>query len=381
MKILHCCLSCFYIEDYNYQENVLPRQNKIDGHEVLILASTETFINNNSLGYISPSRYVNKDGIEVIRIPYRTNMPHFLMRKIRAYEETASYISEFNPDVILFHGSAAYEIINFAEYKKRHPNVKLFVDSHEDFHNSARNFVSKVFLHRLLYKGFIHKALPYIEKVLCISMECYDFMKDFYKIPSEKLEIFPLGGTVIEDDQYAIKRKSKRDELKLSSSDILLVHSGKMSKAKRTPEILKAFGKVPSDKLRLVLLGSIPEEMKTEIFPLVEKDYRVEFLGWKSSVELYEYLCAADMYLQPGSQSATMQNAICCGCTVMLYPHISHELYLQGNGYYVKSIEDMKQVFQEIANDSSVIKTMSENSEKIARKLLDYKKLAARLYE
>ena len=71
MKIVHCCLSCFYIDNYNYQENALPRQNKLDGHDVSIIASTETFINNTNLGYVQPSQYVNEDGIPVRRIPYR----------------------------------------------------------------------------------------------------------------------------------------------------------------------------------------------------------------------------------------------------------------------------------------------------------------------
>ena len=65
MKILHCCLSCFYIDNYNYQENLLPRQNKIDGHDVSIIASTEVYINNTKLGYCEPKKYVNEDGIPV----------------------------------------------------------------------------------------------------------------------------------------------------------------------------------------------------------------------------------------------------------------------------------------------------------------------------
>ena len=121
--------------------------------------------------------------------------------------------------------------------------------------------------------------------------------------------------------------------------------------------------------------------MKSKLEPLIEKDKRVNFAGWKVADELIEYLCAADLYVQPGSQSATLQNAICCGCPIMLYPHKSHKPYLRGNGYYVKSKEDMKRVFKEILNHPNLLRTMSDNSEKIAKELLDYKKLAARLYE
>jgi len=63
MKILHCCLSQFYIDNYSYQENILPRVNKQMGHEVKIIASTETYLDNRNLEYVEPSRYYTEDGI------------------------------------------------------------------------------------------------------------------------------------------------------------------------------------------------------------------------------------------------------------------------------------------------------------------------------
>lgn len=360
----------------------MPRQNKIDGHEVIIIASTETFIDNNQLGYLEPTKYVNEDGIDVVRIPYLAILPHFVMKKIRAYEHTMKYLNEFQPDVILFHGTAAYDLLGVADYKMNHPEVKLYVDSHEDFNNSARGVVSKVLLHQMLYKRFMHKALPCIDKVLCVSPESYDFMKDFYDIPSGKLELYPLGGTVFEGDEYSVRRQNKREELQIKENEILLVHSGKMDKAKRTPEILKAFNEVSSsDKLRLVLLGSIPEDMKPEILPLVGQNDKIVFLGWKSTDELHSYLCAADLYLQPGTQSVTMQNAICCGCPVMLYPHKSHEIYLKDNGFFVRTINDIVDVFTKVNNNPEMLDNMRAATYKVAYDLLDYRKLAARLYE
>lgn len=381
MKILHCCLSNFYIDNYNYQENVLPRQNKIDGHEVMILASTETFINNNKYGYLEPSKYINEDGITVVRIPYSQLIFNKIKRKIRSYKSSLSYINEFQPDIIFFHGVAAFEILKIANYKANNPNIKLYVDSHQDFNNSARNFISKNILHRLFYKRTLKRALPNIDKVFYISEECYDFLKDFYEVPENKLEFFPLGGTIFNDHEYTKRRDRKRRELGLGDSDILYVHSGKMNKLKRTSEILKAFIKVKSENAKLVLIGSIPEVMEDELTPLIDEDKRIKYLGWKKSEELLDYLCAADMYLQPGSQSATMQNAICCKCPVMLYPHKSHKPFLKHNGFYVQTEEDIKEVFNKINDNPNILEDFKKNSEIIANDLLDYKKLASRLYK
>ena len=61
---------------------MLPRQNKRDGHEVEIIASTETYIDNKTLGYVKSGRYLNEDGIQVIRVAYSKVLPLFLMKKI-----------------------------------------------------------------------------------------------------------------------------------------------------------------------------------------------------------------------------------------------------------------------------------------------------------
>lgn len=381
MKIVHCCLSNFYIDNYNYQENALPRQNKLDGHDVSIIASTETYINNTDFGYVEPSQYVSEDGILVRRIPYRKIPIHFIRRKVRSYRGVYQLLEWENPDVILFHGIPAWELKNIAKYKVAHPEIKLYVDSHADLNNSARNFLSKNILHKLFYKSIVKSAYPYIDKIFYISYETKDFLTAIYNIPEDKLEFYPLGGTIMGDKEYHAKRNRIRKELDILNDDILFVHSGKLDKLKRTEDILRALFKVSSERLRMVIVGSIPEDMKPVLEPFIEADKRVNYVGWKTADELVEYLCAADVYVQPGGQSATMQNAICCGCAVMIYPHKSHKPYLQGNGYYVKSIEDMKRVFQEIDNNPSVLKNMSDNSMKIARELLDYKKLAARLYK
>jgi 1,2-diacylglycerol 3-alpha-glucosyltransferase len=41
MKVLHWRLALFTVERFAYHENILPRQNKLNGHDVSMLASTE----------------------------------------------------------------------------------------------------------------------------------------------------------------------------------------------------------------------------------------------------------------------------------------------------------------------------------------------------
>jgi glycosyltransferase involved in cell wall biosynthesis len=381
MKILHMMLSSFYIDNYSYQENILPKQNAEDGHEVMIIASTESFIDNQRSGYVASGIYTNRDGIEVRRLPYSTCLPRGLMNKVRSYSGVYAIVEEFGPDVILFHGSAAWELLTVARYKRNHPDVRFFMDSHSDRINSGTNFFSKWLLHRIFYRSIIQRVIPYLDRVFYISLEAKDFLADNYGVPDSIMEFFPLGGLVLDEGERKKKRDAKRLELNLKDDDILFIHTGKMDALKRTESILKAFSAVQDGKLRLVLIGSIPDEIRTRIDPLIQADNRVSFLGWKNAEDLLDYLCACDMYVQPGSQSATMQNAMCVYAAVMLYPHRSHIPYLDGNGYFVKSIEDMSQCFQKISRNPGDLEIMRRNSERLAKGILDYRRLAARLYQ
>lgn len=380
MKILHTMLSCFYIDRYNYQENVLPRQNAADGHEVRIIASTETFVENQRLGYLEPSRYVNEDGIPVARLPYSGWLPHPVMKKVRSYPGVYRLIEEFGPDVILFHGVPALELLTVARYKKDHPDVRLYVDSHEDAHNSGTNWISKWLLHRSLYRSIVSRALPQIDKILYVSLETKDFLTSAYRVPERLMEFYPLGGTVLSDEERRSRRAAVRAELGLDDGQILFVHSGKLDRLKRTEELLRAFSSVQDERFRMVLVGSVPDDLRSVLDPLIAADQRVSFVGWKKPDELLSFLCACDMYLQPGTQSATMQNALCASAPVMLYPHKSHEPFIAGNGFLVKTVEDMARSFADVSRHPARLADMGQASGALARHMLDYRSLAARLY-
>ena len=49
MRILHLCLANFYIDNYSYQENMLPKYHKMMGHYVSVIASKVSFDENGEL--------------------------------------------------------------------------------------------------------------------------------------------------------------------------------------------------------------------------------------------------------------------------------------------------------------------------------------------
>lgn len=381
MRILHLCLSCFYIDGYNYQENVLPRIHKEDGHVVRIIASTETFVDNVNLNYVEPSEYMTEYGVPIKRLPYVKIGPRITTVKIRKYENLYNEIAAFAPDVIMVHAMSFWSILDVVRYKKEHPEVKFYADTHTAVYNSGRNWITMHLLHRGLYRWAIQKALPYLDKYFYIGSSEREFSKEHYGVPLEIMEYYPLGGSIPEPAVYRQQRTARRRELAIADDELLLLHSGKLDALKRTKELLEAFAAVPELNAKLAIIGSIPEDQKQILLPLIEADSRVIYLGWKQAPELLEYLCASDLYCQPGSVSATMQNAVCCGCPVMTYPHLPYTEALDfSNILWVKTREDMEKAFREIAEQKTDLEVLRKGSERCARELLDYRALAARLY-
>lgn len=379
MKIAHVCLSCFYIDGYAYQENELVRQHVLDGHEVTVIASTENFGTDRRLTYVRPSTYMGKDGAKVIRLPYRAILGQKLMRKLRLHPGVLDLLKDIDPDVILFHGLCGFELRTVAKYKGLKPSVRLYADSHEDQNNSARTFISRHLLHGLYYRSIIRSCHESFDKILCVSIETMDFVHETYGLPRSELEFFPLGGRVFDDVEYVARRERGRNVAGVTAEQVMLLQTGKMGPRKKVLESLRAFTQTRGDHLRFILAGSFDDSIRQEAEGLIASDARIRFLGWKVSEELSDLLCAADIYIQPGTQSATMQMSLCARCPVVLDDVPSHKPFMDGNGWLLKDTGDLVPVFQEIADHPAQLKGMSAASLSIASRLLDYRTLAARV--
>lgn len=380
MKIAHIGLASYFTERMSYQDNQLSDQNARDGHEVLVVSNAAKYVD----GKVVETGYEDRcleNGVRLVRLPFRKILNRSLSDKLRVVDGLYELLEGFAPDVILSHNLAYWSVLDVIRYKKNHPEVKLYADTHTSVYNSGRNWVSLNIQHRILYRFLTQRALPHLEKYFYVGAIEREFSKENYGVPLERMEYFPLGGNPPEENEYLEKRAKRREELELAEDELLLLHSGKLDALKRTAELLKAFSAVPELKAKLAIIGSVPESEKQTLLPLMEENPRVIYLGWKLAPELLEYLCASDLYCQPGSVSATLQNAVCCGCPVMTYPHLPYTEDLDfGNLLWVKTQEDMETVFRDLAAKRTNLETLREGSRRCAGELLDYKSLAARLY-
>jgi 1,2-diacylglycerol 3-alpha-glucosyltransferase len=377
MRILHLCLSNWFVDGVGYQENELVREHVLSGHEVLVISSTETHSKDGKLVYIEPRDYIGCEGARVIRISYSKLLPHYIMRKLRIHKGLKNLILKFDPNVILFHGACGWELLTVYSYVRNNKDVLWYIDSHEDQYNSARNWLSKEILHKIYYGSILRYVLPKVKKILCYSTECIDFVSSIYRIPLECLELYPLGGRPVAKVEYKSRRTSTREYYGIDSNMVLIVQSGRLSESKKVLASLKAFCSSSIANLRFILVGVIEKGIEIEFNKLVQSDNRIHFVGWKSFDDLTSILCAADIYLQPGTQSVTMQHSLCCHCAVILDNVPSHQIYMNDNGWLIGCDRMIIDILNNIPNFN--LPKMQQNSYELALNHLDYRVLALRV--
>jgi len=377
MRIAHLCLSNFFVDGVGYQENELVRQHVADGHDVLVIASTETHSAQGKLSYTKPADYIGAEGARIIRIPYRRFLPEAVMRKLRMHRGLYALLDDFNPSVILFHGTCGWELLTTAQYVEKNPNATFFVDSHEDQYNSARNLLSREILHIRYYGRILRIVLPTIKKILCVNLESMNFVASMYRIPQSNLEFYPLGGRPIPDNEYWSRRSITRAAHMIKDDQILVVQSGKQTHHRKTIDSIAAFSSCSRANFRLLIAGTIDRAIEKEVLSRIRVDSRIKFVGWKPLEELTDILCAADVYLLPAGQSATMQHSLCCRCAIILDDLPGHRMYVDQNGWLVGRDGSLTDIINRVGRVD--IEKMKNASFKFAQDHLDYKILAKRI--
>ena len=142
MKIMHIGLLSHFTEGMSYQDNLLSEMNLLEGHEVVFITNTSKYLNG-KLVECGEEDILLSNGLRLIRLSYDYIFNKFISNKIQKVKKLKHYLYEFNPDSIMYHGVCGYELMTVAKYVRNHPQVLFYVDSHEDFNNTAKSVVAK----------------------------------------------------------------------------------------------------------------------------------------------------------------------------------------------------------------------------------------------
>ena len=382
MRILHMCLGAFFIDNYSYQENLLPKYHKMEGHDVSVIASLVTFDENGKATYLEKgSVYENEYGIEVTRLNYKTNSKW--AKRFRYFEGTYEAIEKYNPDVIFIHNIQFMDIKEVVRYLKKHPNVKVYADNHADFSNSATTFVSKNILHKIFWRYCAKKINPYVIKFYGVLPARVDFLRDVYKLPKEKIELLVMGA----DDEKVIEAESEesiremREKLGADDDDFLIMTGGKIDKWKtQTLLLMDAVNNIKDKKVKLVVFGSVVPELKEEVNKRCSE--KVKYIGWIQAKDSYKYFATCDIAVFPGRHSVFWEQVCGQGKPVIVkkWAGTTH-VDLNGNCIFLEndSEEEIYNVLEEILKkDREKYKEMLECAQNAGKEMFLYSKIADR---
>jgi len=311
MRILHICLGSFFVDNYSYQENLLPKFHKKAGNETSVIASLVSFDENGKATLLKQGGvYKNEYGIEVTRLEYKTNSK--FSRKLRYYKGTYEAVEKYSPDVIFIHGVQFMDIKEIVRYLKKHPSVKVYADNHADFSNSATNWLSKNVLHKIIWKSCAKKIEPYVTRFYGVLPARVDFLKNVYGLPEEKVELLVMGA---DDDKVSEASKPEiRSEIRskygIADDDFLIITGGKIDLFKKqTLLLMDAVNNIAKKNVKLIVFGSVVNEMKEEVNK--RQSDNVQYIGWIKAEESYKYFAAADLAVFPGRHSVFWEQV--CG--------------------------------------------------------------------
>lgn len=379
MKILHLMLSCFYIDNYSYQENLLPKYHKKMGLDVEVIASLFTFDKDGKGIWLeNEKRYVNEYGIPVTRLRFK----HFPMAKeLRIYDKFNEILEKSNPDIIFMHGISFWDANVIVKYKKEHPNIKIYADNHTDFGNSAKNWLSKNILHKMLWRYCAKKLEPWVEQFYGVLPARVDFLTDVYKVKKDKVKLLVMGAdddaitqTVSEDGRVKI-----REKFKIGCGDILLMTAGKIDCNKpQVMNLMHAVRNMNRNDVKLVVFGVVDPALKEQFEENIDGD-RVIYAGWLKAEDTYRYFDSADLLVFPGLHSVYWEQAVGCGCACLFnrIPGFTH-IDLGGNCEFIEdnSTDGIQKKLDEILKHPDRINVMREKAQEKGKKVFRYSQIA-----
>lgn len=385
MKIVHLCLSCFYIDNYSYQENMLPKYHVLQGHDVTVIASLVSFDSSGKPCLLdSESTTVSKDGFKVVRVDYRR--PFYKFNKfIRIYNNIFYLLESEKPDLIFIHGFSFMDITKIIKYVTVNKHVKIFVDSHTDLINSAQTWLSLNIFHKVIFRYYARILSPFVEKFYGTTPLRCDFLRDVYNIDQEKNELLVMGvdDVLLANKSRALIRRKYCSLNGIDESNFIIVSGGKIDERKNIHLLMQAVNNIDKENVTLIIFGTVAPEMK-DLFQNLLLSTSIIYVGWLNSDQVMDYLILSDLIVLPGTHSVLWEQAVGIGipCVFKFWEGMTH-IDVGGNCefLYKDSTEEISDVLNDIINVNGKYDIMKQISVNKGLKEFSYSDIARRCIE
>lgn len=382
MKIIHVCLACFYVEGMGYQENILPKNHSREGHNVTVITSDFAFNTKGEKITKDKECYINNAGVTVKVIQRKSGI---FFKKFGAFDGLYNEIACINPDIIFVHGGQFISLRDIIKYKKKHTDVRLYIDQHGDFYNMPLTTFKSQFIQKVIYGHYLRKAVKYCNKFWGVTPWRCQYLHEVYGIPKNKIGLLVMGG---DDDYIDIShqgdiRKNIRNGLHLSEEDFVLITGGKIDKTKNIHYLMQAIKDLNINDLKLIVFGQPNDEMETVIEEL-SKDIHIKYIGWLPSTSVYDYFLASDLAVFPGTHSVLWEQAAACGIPLVVNEWEGmHHIDIGGNCKFLKGddVDELKYNVENIYRDKVLYQNMLSVAKEKGVSMFSYRNIAKRAIE
>ena len=381
MKITHLCLCGPVTDGWNYQDNLLPKYHKRNGHEVTIITSKWVWGTDGVLHRDDRDQYVNENDVRMIRLEMygKDNFS----KKMKRFKNLYKAIEKTEPDILFIHGVSFKDTTVIVSYLKSNPNVIAFADNHADFSNSATNWLSKNVLHRIIWRYYARKLIPCVKKFYGVLPIRVDFLSKMYGIPKNMCELLVLGA---DDDmvERALKPEIKlkiRKKYNIDENDFLIITAGKIDVWKtQTLLLMEAVQRINLSNVKLLIFGSVTDELKDQVDKLADGK-KVKYIGWIKTEDSYEHFAAADLVVFPGRHSVMWEQVTALGIPMIVkdWPG-THHIDLGGNVAFLTndSVDEIYSILMDLLVNRSKYISMQKVALSEGRNRFSYNEISKR---
>ncbi len=353
------------------------------GHEVYLIASQWEW---NKVGkiekHIGDSEYINADGVCVKRLPIKCDKDVFYRyKRFLGFNEA---IEKIEPEIIFVHNLQFFDIDKIVKYAKAH-FVKIFADNHADFSNSARSKLAIVF-YKTIWRHMAQMIEPYVTKFYGVLPARVDFLKNIYKLPTEKCELLLMGA---DDEEVERARKVEnqqrvRNDLGISNDDFLIVTGGKIDEWKtQTLLLMEAIKKISNDRVKLLIFGPVSEGIKVKFDEIFDKQ-KMRYVSWANTNQSYDYFAIADLVVFLGRHSVYWEQAAGQGKPMICkYWNGTTHIDVGGNVMFMKKddVSEITSVLDDIIHDQNKYNIMKKVAESKAMHEYSYMYISTKITE
>jgi glycosyltransferase involved in cell wall biosynthesis len=368
MRIVH--LTDYFQPSLGYQETFLAKQQKLNGHEVLVVTSDRyaPFPNYKStvepiLGqrFLKPGRFL-EEGIEVVRMKTSFEISN------RAFFSGVNFLlSSIRPDVVHAHNVMKFTTLS-AVLAKRRLGCCLVVDDHQHPIDVRQDIFGQWFYRcfRMLASNFFAGR---VDKFVGVTTEITESMSTLYGIKKCKLETVELGVDVEQFRFCDESRKEVRNSLGISEEAFLVIYTGKVIEEKGIHILYEAISKL-GGKVVGMIVGNATNDYESFL------SEKAVALGIESNIkrvkavtqrELPRYFSAADVACWPKGVSISTLEAASCGLPLVIAKGTVASRVSEGNGfeYELGNIEDLLSKLKSFVESPERTKLFGQRSRKM----------------